>query len=218
MLKVDVNSWHYRLRGQIFDYPPKDLCRYFWTTVAAAIAIFFISIGYAIYWILRPVGWLLAKIFRPLNKLGDYGDEIGTGFLILLAIVAAAALIALISWGVWALLYNTDDFLHGVLVVAAYAGLALLVLAGIILLALALAGIVHVVKKWHRNRPPKAKKPVKLAVAKPKKEKKVSEGDSTWTVAWTFLMSKKRRVCPLIQVVGASEGPAPGDEDIPYVA
>lgn len=200
MLKVSSTSWHYRLRGQIFDYPPKDLCRYFWTTVASAILCFFLYIGWGIYIVLRP-------IFRPLGRgierLEPHSDTIGTAIGVLLAIIAGAIALALIGWGVWALFYNTDDFLHGVLTVLIYAGMVVLILAAGLLVLIALAGAVHLGKKWNRSRPPK---PAKPGSAKPAKEKKKKiEGDSTWTVIWTFLMSKKRRVCPLIQVVGDDE-------------
>lgn len=35
MIKVSKNSWHYRLYVSVWDSPPKDLCRFFWGTIAA---------------------------------------------------------------------------------------------------------------------------------------------------------------------------------------
>lgn len=203
MLKVSSTSWHYRLRGQIFEDPPKDLCRYFWSTVASAILCALIAVGYALYWVFRPLGRLLGRGFRRFGRFAQRHDEaFGTGITVLLIGLLAAMVLFLVGWLVWALLYNTWDFLHGVLVVLMWVGIVALILAVAVLLLLAIAGFVHLVKKWNRERPPKPAEAVDNPTKPVNPKKKKVEGDSTWTLAWTFIKAKKRKVCPLIQVVG----------------
>lgn len=198
MLKVSTQSWHYRLRAQVFDNRPKDLCSYFWSTVASAFVMVGFYIGMGLWFVLRPIVWILRKVFR---SFGRNADTIETVVGYSLAALAIGGLVALTGWGIWALIYNTDGFLWGVLMVLMWAGIVAAGAAVAILVILLIAGIVHVIKKWHRNRPPKPAKP-NAAASLPKPKKEEVPGDSTWTLIWGFLKGKKRKVCPLIELVG----------------
>jgi hypothetical protein len=48
MREVSRRSWHYRLYSSVWDVEPKNLCLYFWGTVAAPLMLLTIFVGDAV--------------------------------------------------------------------------------------------------------------------------------------------------------------------------
>ena len=190
MLKVSNTSWHYRLRAKTFSSEPKDLCSYFWSTVASAMAIVLIAIGR----VLAVLGRGLHRVLRPLGRLGPPLEW----FIPRLIVVAMACLVL---FGLGCLVYiaitDTTSFLIGLAIV----------IGGIIFLLLLVATAYGVHR--HRQNNPREKK-TKVTTEKIEKEPKPkSEGSSTLSLIWGFLKAKKRKACPMIEVI--DETPAPPD-------
>lgn len=179
MLNISSNSWHYRVRSEWFHRPPKDLCRYFWSVVAS---ILMWGVAYAV----AALHWLFV----------DENDRLRRVWATVAMIAAIGLTIGLLIWAGWALWTHPWDFLLGILKVLGFVALFALG-AGFVLLAF--AGIGEVVKRRRKRR--RAKQPLTL-VPEPRPE---DDGESFFMIMWHFLMSKKRKVCPLITVDGGNE-------------
>jgi len=190
MLKVSNTSWHYRLRAKTFSSEPKDLCSYFWSTVASAMAIVLLAIGRLLAWLGRGLG----RVLKPLGRLGPPLE-----WLIprLLVIAMFGLALFMLGWLAYIAITQTIDFLIGLAVVI---GGVLFVLA-----LIAAAYGVHRHRQAHRSTKPKMETEAKVE----KEPKPKSEGSSTLRMLWAFLVAKKKKACPLIEVIDERPPPAP---------
>lgn len=180
MLNISSQSWHYRLRASIFDSKPKDLCSYFWSVVAAALARGLAVLGHIVSWCTRPVGGP-SRFFRAVFFF-----------------VIACYFLYWIIRAIYVLITDPSHFFWSLLMVLGII-FAIALVAAIVILAL--AGLSEWRKRHRRKHP---KKPA-ITLVDPE-ETPEDPGESTWNIFWTFLRSKKRKVCPLIVVDNGSEG------------
>jgi len=78
-VKLSMDSWHYRLCRQVFTYPSRNLCIYFWQVPISAItmcACFFVAVGM----LLMGAGTLLLPVLPYLIPT-PYGLTIAMGVL-----------------------------------------------------------------------------------------------------------------------------------------
>ena len=177
MLNISSASWHFRMRSRIFDSPPKDLCSYFWSCVAAAVALGVIAIGRFFLWVTSP----LRSSSRAQKGLG-----------IVLYVILGCMLLLLFGLFVYNMI---TDFWDTFLETAKIIGLVVGVIVGGILFLLALAGIGELNKHYGPKKKPEASGE---AEEKPRQP----QGESGFSVLWNFLKAKKRKACPIISVDG----------------
>ncbi len=221
MLTVDISSWHYRVyahwRANIARKPPMqiDLCHYmraillFTPGYYVGIGLFYAAIGVAFalaaafllvtlpLW--GPV-WLIThnrtwhkglaarikyRMKRGAHRTGGWMADKGHYVLIGLGVVTIA---------VYFVLLTLDTWWYGI---AIYGG----ILAGLALAVALGVGIYHLVNGWflpRRREKLAARPPKEPKEAKPRKVKQ-AKGPGVFSLMWSWIKAKKKRICPLIQ-------------------
>ena len=189
MLKVDADSWHMRTCKRKFGdtYQPRNLCRYFWSFILALFRTAWDPTWLALCLVGSGVDWLLD---------GDWaGRKTRIAGMVLLSVLAIAGVVLILGyagfllyllifkviihfWG-WRVLWW---FLVGIGGTGAGLGF---IIGAIMLVAWSISS-----DERHRQR------------GKERREKvKQPQGDSLIKLAWHYLWAKKKKICPLIEVI-----------------
>jgi len=72
-MRIDTNSWHYKMNNSNYTYVPKSLCPYFWSTILSVLV--FSWLGYLIS-LIENQHWSAPEIntgvFKFLEKHSEY--------------------------------------------------------------------------------------------------------------------------------------------------
>jgi hypothetical protein len=181
MLNISTNAWHYRLITWSFGGTPKGLCLYFWATVFSIVAIPGSLAGLLVTPLVRRIeeGWA----WDSREGASSPSKSLPPLYSFSLAWIPACLIFGIVSFAL------VDGPLGPRIAYIVFFGLALCIPLSFTAVGLYkyYARPVFVPKPEKPEQPPR----------------KPSKTISSLKLMWAFLVAKKRKACPRIEVVDA---------------